>query len=725
MLKKAILTVLITIITSTCLAQELSDSSNIDRLEQALQKVGFNRADLGFHPKGYWNRFPNPELILHILPFFKDLFAEPLKVYDFTKTMGNAVAFYMEPEYFDTTSNTLHRIIYFLGVDRKITGFRNYSVNLDPGFDTEHPMMDAFEQIYSAEGKQLNFMTFGNKSDWPDYKKELEQKLEDIPIELQRIVAALMLNLYDAYEWRRIAVRDLDYQDMTSLFSIKNMAETMGDGQIYYPQIDDVAKKLDEHSLYYACMKTAQAAETCYKELKKYLKSTNDKLSDITFEFDCVYGMVVIRGTGKDKTGYLDAAILIDLGGNDQHNGNVGATPSVNIPISVAIDMSGNDSYENYDENLLSQGSAILGAGILIDGNGKDEYKAVKMAQGCGFFGLGLLLDVEGDDDYKLETSGQGCGYFGLGFSLDVKGNDTRYIYGDGQGYGGVGGIGVIADYQGDDKYTAEPFSSIIDRGDYHSEHKINVNSAQGAGMGRRGDGSDGHSWAGGLGALIDIKGNDEYYSGNWTLGCGYWFGTGLVYEKEGDDLYKSVYFTQASGAHYCIGAILDEAGNDTHELWETAGAGLAFGWDYTIALMFDIGGNDRYIAKIISIACAQIRSNAMLIDVGGDDYYQLQEGQPGFGAATYRKSYDHPNQFSPYDAYAKSFALLLDIGGNDSYNDWIKETNKKINSKKYTNNSIWLSPAEDDEHFGANNFGVGMDVENGHVPEFEFFENK
>jgi hypothetical protein len=163
-------------------------------------------------------------------------------------------------------------------------------------------------------------------------------------------------------------------------------------------------------------------------------------------------------------------------------------------------------------------------------------------------------------------------------------------------------------DCSGDDKYTAEPMADVVNRGDYHSEHKINVNSAQGAGMGRRGDGSDGHSWAGGLGALIDISGNDYYYSGNWTLGCGYWFGTGLVYEGSGDDHYKSVYFTQASGAHYCIGAILDEGGNDTHELWETAGAGLAFGWDYTNALLFNLGGNDKYTAKIISIGCAQIR---------------------------------------------------------------------------------------------------------------------
>ncbi|MCP4581431.1 MAG: hypothetical protein GY839_07410, partial [candidate division Zixibacteria bacterium] len=443
------------------------------------------------------------------MPFFEDLFAEPMKTYDFTKTMGNTVDLYMNPTYFDTTNNTLHRIVYFLGVDRKITGFRNYSVNLNPDPDTTQPMLEAFKRIERGEAIQLSYTSFGNQYGGPD-DEELNEKLKEIPIELQKTVAELMLNLYDAYKWRQIAVRNLDYDDMSSLFAIKDLAETMGDGQVYYPQVDDIAASIDEHSLYYACMKTAQAAETCYKDLKKYIESSKNDLSKIQFEYNCPMGKIVLLGTGKNESDYNDAAVLIDLGGNDTHKGNLGSTPSVDMPIAVAIDMSGNDKYINDDEDALSQGAAILGAGVLIDGDGKDKFKSIKMSQGCGFFGLGLLFDIAGDDDYRLETSGQGCGYFGLGFALDMTGNDTRYLYADGQGFGGVGGIGVIADYSGDDKYTAEPLSEVVDRGDYHSEHKINVNSSQGAGMGRRGDGSDGHSWAGGLGALIDIKGKDE-----------------------------------------------------------------------------------------------------------------------------------------------------------------------------------------------------------------------
>ncbi len=716
MLKK--ITILFLLATSIAIAQD----DGIDRIEAALDSVGFTRADLGYQPKGYWNRFPQPDGIPYVMPFFEDLFAEPLEVIPYTQAMGNTIKQYLEPAFYDSTDISLHRISYILGVDRMMTGFRNYSVNLSPRIDSTRPMLDAFEQVYLAEGQQLNFMAFGSPSDWPNYKAELESSLVKIPNELQVIIAELILNSYDAYKWRNIGIRNIKTEDALSLFSINDMAESMGDGQKYYPQIDDIAKSLDTHSLYYGCMKAAQAAETASKKLKKYLDKKPKNLDKIEFEFDSPIGRIVMAGTGKNNHPKTDCAILVDLGGDDTYSGNVGGTSSYDLPIAIAIDCGGNDKYFNSNPDLPSQGTGILGAGILIDVSGKDEYKAVKLAQGCGFFGLGILLDVAGDDDYKLETSGQGCGYFGIGMNIDIAGNDVRYLFGDGQGFGGVGGVGVCADYEGDDKYTAEPYESVAHRGDYHSANAINVNSAQGAGMGRRGDGSDGHSWAGGLGALIDIKGNDHYYSGNWTLGCGYWFGTGLVYEGEGDDLYESVYFTQASGAHFCIGAIVDEGGNDTHKLWETAGAGIAFGWDFTNAILYDKGGNDHYEAKIISIACAQIRSNAFLIDDGGNDYYQLQTGQEGFGAATWRDDYSIPNTISPYDALAKSFSLLLDIGGKDTYMDWESEKDKTSPNTICGDNKTWFKPARDNEHYGANNYGVGMDVEDGMVTEGEMF---
>ncbi|MCP4634711.1 MAG: hypothetical protein GY855_17415, partial [candidate division Zixibacteria bacterium] len=336
------------------------------------------------------------------------------------------------------------------------------------------------------------------------------------------------------------------------------------------------------------------------------------------------------------------------------------------------------------------------------------------------------LLDEEGDDEYKMESSGQGCGYFGCGFNLDIEGKDKYYLYGDGQGFGGVGGgVGILGNLEGDDSYIAEPSAEVVNRGDYHSEMKINVSMAQGAAAGRRGDGTDGHSWAGGLGAIIDINGDDKYESGNWSLGTGYWYGTGILYDKTGNDLYKSVYFTQASGAHYCIGIMIDESGNDRHELWETSGAALSFGWDYTTSLLVDKGGDDYYEGKIISIACAEIRSNSFLFDIGGNDTYKLGKGQVGMGAVDFRDDYRYPNRYSPHNTMAKSAGIFIDIGGDDTYLEWDTELDETVPSEKWLNNNHWFKPPQDDPNYGFDNYGIGIDTETGTIPEIYFFKEK
>ena len=150
----------------------------------------------------------------------------------------------------------------------------------------------------------------------------------------------------------------------------------------------------------------------------------------------------------------------------------------------------------------------------------------------------------------------------GIGLLLDASGNDDHYLHADGQGFASVGGVGVLADRSGDDTYVAEPDAKKSGRPSYHSDRKVSVSNAQGCSMGRRGDGADGHSWAGGLGALIDVEGNDKYTSGNWSMGTGYWFGTGLLYDGGGNDSYDGHVWSQATGAHFCIGALIDDGGH-------------------------------------------------------------------------------------------------------------------------------------------------------------------
>ncbi len=711
-----------------------------DVLGMILQEVNFTKAELGYRPAGYWNRFPLD--IPYRLTSFDDLFAEPFKLYDYSKTMANAVEIYLNPTYSDSTDDGLYKLLYNLGVDKKLGGFRSYSANLLPPPAGDEPLITAVEKLFALADKQLDYYSFGQHADWPNIKREIRDKTASLPDSVRIILAETIVNLADAIKWRNLAFRNCKHTDMQKAFAIRDLSDTQGDGTVYYPELDDIAASIDWASLHYAALKVAALAEQTEHKLQKYTSQIPD---DFELELATPFGMIAFfspvyrseRIPAPRMFGQLRASIpkwmeydatssllIIDFGRNSIWQGTPGATASLTNPISLLIDLGGNDYY-GYDRKSYppSTGVGLLGIGLVLDSKGDDTYNGSTYAQGAGLFGVGMLFDREGNDTYKANLSAQGCGYFGIGLCLDAVGDDTYYLYGDGQGMGGIGGgIGVCASFDGNDKYTAEPYAEVYNRGDYHSKHKINGNVAQGAGFGRRGDGSDGHSWAGGLGAIIDIHGNDYYYSGNWTMGVGYWFGTGIAVDYNGDDTYKSCYFTQGSGAHYCNGILIDEAGNDKHELFETAGAGLGFGWDFTNALLINKGGNDEYRAKIISMGVAQIRSCAFLIDVGGNDSYFLGEKTAGLGGATFRKGYARPGKLTTYYSYAKSFGGFIDIGGTDSYYRFTEE--KSYPDTLFFNNHLWLQPARTDSLFGHNNYGVGIDTEQGTIPELFKWDN-
>ncbi len=696
-----------------------------DLLGEALDSIGWTRADLGYRPEGYWTRYPR---VPYILPFFDSLFSEPLRVYDYTRTMGNGVERFLDPEMaFENrrdgiqSPDRLHQLIALLAIERRVDGFRSYSVNNLPRADEEEPILDAIRRIYISAGDQLLRMSFGSPPDWPNAETDIIDQLEHANKDFQLIIGECILNALDARLWRDTAVRRISDELMNDIFYIHDFAQTQGDGIIYYGQVDDVAMLIDEQSMAYAAMKLSQATEDCRYALEKYIEE-HPIAKYFSFETMTPYGRIVIGGDGRDYHEYDDYFILIDLGGNDIYRGPVGATTRPDIGISLCLDLSGNDVYEYDSTTCPSQGAGVLGCGVLYDAWGDDTYTSKQLAQGAGFFGTGVIYDGDGADVYIMEVSGQGAGFFGHGLAFDSgEGDDVYRLHGEGQGFGGCNGVGVIANWAGDEHYYAEPYASVVNRGDYHSAFDINVSNAQGVGSGRRGDGTDGHSWAGGLGFIVDIYGNDTYEAGNFSLGTGYWFGTGLMYDKGGDDLYKSVYFTQASGAHYCIGAIIDEAGDDVHDLFGNAGAALSFGWDFSINLLVDKEGDDYYKSDIISIACSEIRSNVFFFDLDGDDHYVLGRGSIGLGGVDFR-GYDEPHPTSPFYQYCNSIGLFIDSHGDDIYEDWVKETIGEgdetevihtFEPHERVGNNLrleWFGP--DHERYGFNNFGIFWDLD-------------
>ncbi len=713
-------------------------ADSTDVLGAILNEVGFTRDDLGYESKGYWNRYPLDTD--YRLTSFDDLFAEPLKICDYATVMANTVEFYLDPVYADSTTGGLYKLVYNLGVDKKRGGFRSYSANLIPAPEGNAPLVQAIREVFSLADSLKEFYRFESTVQVQEAVDKIDEVMPRLSAEVETVLAELIVNLTDAIRWRTVAFRNCDRDDMKKAMAIRDLADSQSDGQKYYSELDDIAHSIDWSSLHYAALKVAAAAENAEVALRPLVdKMANEFELEIKTPFGKIAVFSPVAERGKEYHGVMstiqvegkpcfefDATktlLVLDFGRDIVYQGTPGATATLENPVSVMIDLGGDDQYGyGREEYLPTSGVGLLGIGLVIDSKGDDYYRGSTYAQGAGLFGVGILLDRSGDDKYEAGLSAQGCGYFGIGLCFDVIGDDEYYLYAEGQGMGGVGGgIGVLASFSGNDKYTAEISPEVYDRADYHSQMKINANNVQGFGGGRRGDMTDGHAWAGGLGAIIDIYGDDHYYSGNWSLGASYWFATGIAVDRHGDDIYESCYFTQGSGAHFCNAILLDEGGNDEHELFETAGAAFGFGWDFCNAFLINKGGNDCYRANMISMGLAQIRSFAFLIDIGGDDMYQLGKGTPGLGEASPRDDFAHPSLLTPYVFYAKSFGGFIDIGGSDIYH--VFDDDGESEHPVARENNLWLQPARSDSTFGANNYGVGIDTEEGTVPELYLWE--
>lgn len=665
-----------------------------DALDDALALAGFSRAQLGWEPKGSWHRYPRA--VAWKLDHFDALFAEPLAVVPFTRALGRGVRDYLgadaPPDEYG--AGGIYKLAHVVGFNLKHGGIRPYSPNLTAG---EVTLDAAVVELYRAAGRQTKFVSFGKESPYPLVEKELREAAGRLPPEVSLAVGRLVLAAVDAQRWAALAFRRVDPAALAAARGRLDAGAESVDALEYPAAFDDVALSWDEASLWYAAGKCLQAIDDARRALAALGPS------DAAFDWETPWGWIRVRGNGDDRIDARDALLLVDLGGNDTYSGAAGANGSGRL-LSLCLDLGGDDTYRG---ERGAQGAGLCGIGIVMDAAGADTYEAEQYAQGVGQFGFGALVDLGGDDRYVARWSSQGCGYFGVGLLLDGGGTDDYRLHADGQGFGGVAGVGVLADRSGDDTYFAEPDGPKSGRPSYHSDGKIAVSNAQGCAMGRRGDGADGHNWAGGLGALLDAEGNDRYVSGNWSMGTGYWFGTGLLWDGAGNDSYDGHVWSQATGAHFCIGALVDEGGDDRHVGRRTS---IAFGHDFAITPLVDLGGNDTYemVASDLyantageGIAYSINRSFAFLVDVGGNDTYRAPKGPPG--TARYDARFADREAIASYWVEASSLALFLDIGGDDDHAE----------SKR--DGTTW-GDREGSENWTVRNVGIGVDVAAGAI---------
>ncbi|MBN1327182.1 MAG: HEAT repeat domain-containing protein [Candidatus Cloacimonetes bacterium] len=375
-----------------------------------------------------------------------------------------------------------------------------------------------------------------------------------------------------------------------------------------------------------------------------------------TYGRDTIWGKFKIGTAGNDF--YQDKyAFIFDPGGDDIYRNTFSTDRK--YPFYWLVDNSGDDHYES--DQIGGMFSVFSGYGAALDRAGSDVYRSgdflISVSLGCQW-----LVDEQGDDIYTGGLHSLGAATCGISCLQDIRGDDFYSVTEFGQGFGGVLGIGVIADHAGNDLYHAggRYLHAPLAPFDYRS-------LSQGFGYGLRPD------LGGGIGILYDEFGNDHYIGGVYAQGVAYWYALGILIDRQGNDFYDAVYYPQGSGIHLAGGFLLDRAGEDHY--YSKHGPGQGAGHDYAVGFLVDRGGNDSYSVEGGN-GLGLTNSVGIFLDVSGNDNYGRK----------YDSNYGYANQARN----SGGIGLFLDSGGEDVYT---------------------LERCRDNSNWRAGTYGLGIDT--------------
>jgi hypothetical protein len=308
--------------------------------------------------------------------------------------------------------------------------------------------------------------------------------------------------------------------------------------------------------------------------------------------------------------------LVLDVGGDDEYEF---LAPSDTHTISVVLDHGGNDRYATTAPGA-DPSSATLGYGILWDTEGDDRYQGTEQAQASALFGAALLVDGGGNNRFVASSHSQAHAIGGIAVLASGGGDDEFTAQTYSQGTGGPGGVAVLVDAGGNDHYAltntplVRPSPQLPDR---------NTSMGQGAGYGMRGVFFDGRSTAGGIGMLLDLAGNDRYEAQVFAQGVGYYEGLGMLLDDGGNDRFESAWYAMGAGVHYAAGILLKRGvGNDVYRSSHEIALGSAN--DFSVGVFVDEGGDDEYSVGQLSLGVAHANSTGIFVDGAGNDRYSV-----------------------------------------------------------------------------------------------------
>lgn len=459
-------------------------------------------------------------------------------------------------------------------------------------------------------------------------KSVSRSKLDKLPASVQESAALLLLTAIDAAKWversrdpRRLPRAYWKQIEKTAAEPLKTGKEA--DEEEPDPDHELQLKYLVENFQSQKVMVAAQDLTLATMAAVKSLRA-DATLADAKFylRMRTDLGMVVIADAANHKHRYgAPLLLLLDIGGDDEYAA-AGANAGSRYPVSIAIDLAGNDTYKAEPNQLGSFGAGTFGVGILWDEAGNDTYEADRRSQGAGEFGVGVLVDNAGDDVYKSIETSQASATAGYGLLIDGGGKDRYEAHQASQAFAGPNAAALLVDRGGDDEYIANDEDILYPSA---QSDKHNTSMCQGAADGWRADYKDGISLNGGMAVLLDVAGDDKYTCGVFGQGVGYWYGAGLLIDLAGKDSYLGQWYVQGASAHFAAGLLFDRDGDDQYTAYMNMSQGA--GHDIGIGVLIDDAGNDTYHGSSLGLGASNAAGVGLFIDKAGDDKYQTPAG--------------------------------------------------------------------------------------------------
>jgi len=319
----------------------------------------------------------------------------------------------------------------------------------------------------------------------------------------------------------------------------------------------------------------------------------------------------VVLATSEANRHAGAAGLVIDTGGDDTYD----ISAMVSRGPLVIVDLGGNDQYQN-------DAAAVFTLQLRLDLAGDDTYESTGGGQAAALGGVSVVRDLAGNDQYSARLFAQGAAIGGFAALIDDAGNDIYRIGSRGQGFGGPLGFGGLIDRAGNDEYIAK-----VGIADPYGRSGGTLSYAQGVGAGYR------SRLAGGVGLLRDLAGDDRYDAEMFSQGAGYFHGIGVLDDRAGGDAYYGTRYGQGMGAHAGVGLLHDGGGNDGY--WLSIGVGQGMGLDVAVGVLDDVGGDDRYQSATLAQGASTNNGFGLLRDGSGTDVYALDVPGEGWGRGT------------------------------------------------------------------------------------------